>query len=518
MQSSYFYAGVIGLASGIFFRSFFVLSTEALLLVGLMAFMFLSVARISRRGTPSLFSIVGIFLLMVCAGSVRMSLAESESSLLIGGSGQSVVLQGVVAREPDRREKTTHLYIRDDATGELFLAYHDPYSEVAYGDEVQVEGQLTLPESFEGEGGRVFNYPGFLKARGVEVVMFPESVEVLRTGGGNILFRSLYEFKHFFLAVLEELILEPAVGLGEGMLLGVRRALGEDLEDIFRSVGIIHIVVLSGYNIMIVADFIMRILRRFTRPSVELACGILGITLFALLVGLSATVLRASIMAVLVLVARHIGRTYAMARALSVAGVCMLMHNPYLLAFDPGFQLSFLATLGLVLLSEPFESRFTLVPEWMRGHLATTLSTQLFVLPLLIFQMGTVSLIAVIANLLVLPVVPYAMLLTFLTGLVGMVSGVLGTLVGYIAYLILEYIIQIATLLSRVPYAEVTVAPISPVLLALLYGSLFLFVVFISQKGVKKKRNIRHVSVTPKPVVNDYEGWVIEEKKENQKE
>ena len=131
----------------------------------------------------------------------------------------------------------------------------------------------------------------------------------------------------------------------------MKRALGKDLEEVFRTVGIIHIVVLSGYNIMIVADAIMRVLALFFFPRTRLIIGVGTIALFAILVGLSATVVRASMMAALVLIARGTGRQYAVLRALAFAGTVMLLINPYLLVYDPVFQLSFLATLGLILLS-----------------------------------------------------------------------------------------------------------------------------------------------------------------------
>ncbi len=310
---------------------------------------------------------------------------------------------------------------------------------------------------------------------------------------------TLFLGKEHFLEALQGAIPEPAAGLGAGMLLGVKRALGAHLDTVFRETGIIHIVVLSGYNIMIVVAVLMYLLTFFFLPRIRMVFGVAGIVIFALLVGPSATVIRASTMAVLVLIAQGTGRTYAVLRALVLAGVAMLVMNPYLLVHDPGFQLSFLATLGLILFVSPIESKLLSVPArfGMRTLASATLATQITVLPLLLFHTGMVSLIAVVTNMLVLPMVPYAMLLTFFTGIASMLSQTLGIGIGFITYLSLEYVITIAEWCARVPFATVSI-PVFP-----FWGMVVAYtgIGFLYMHAVHKEKNTE----------NEYDGWVIEE-------
>ncbi|MCB9810775.1 ComEC/Rec2 family competence protein, partial [Candidatus Nomurabacteria bacterium] len=249
-------------------------------------------------------------------------------------------------------------------------------------------------------------------------------VEVVDHDKGNLVISKLLNFKSAFMDNLEKVIAEPAVGLGEGLLLGVKQALGDELEEAFRKTGIIHIVVLSGYNIMLVVAFVMLVLGYFLSRRWRTVFGILAIISFALLVGLSATVVRASIMASLLLIAQATGRIYLVLRALLVAGFIMLLFNPLLLVYDVGFQLSFMATLGLILLTPQLERLFTKIPNLAgaRMFLTATIATQIAVLPLLLYQIGQFSVVSVLVNLLVLPMVPVAMLLTFITGMLGFVS------------------------------------------------------------------------------------------------
>ena len=186
----------------------------------------------------------------------------------------------------------------------------------------------------------------------------------------------------------------------------------------------------------------------------------------------TATVLRASIMAALALVARSFSRIYSVLRALFVAGIVMLIYNPFLLVFDVGFQLSFMATLGLILVAPYLESSLSKVPATIgiREFLVATLATQLFVLPILLYQIGEFSLVSVIVNVLVLPMVPVAMLLTFITGMAGLISSSLTVLPAWVSYTALSYNVAMPTWFAALPFAAFTVPAFSFLLVPVMYG------------------------------------------------
>jgi competence protein ComEC len=146
---------------------------------------------------------------------------------------------------------------------------------------------------------------------------------VVSSGGGNFLKRNLLALKHVFVEKIESVIAQPQSSLLGGLLLGSKRALGKDLQEEFRRAGVIHVVVLSGYNVTIVANAIMEFFS-FLPRSFGIFSGIGSIILFALMTGASATTVRASIMAIFALLAGWIGRRYDVSRALVIAGVLML--------------------------------------------------------------------------------------------------------------------------------------------------------------------------------------------------
>jgi len=164
-----------------------------------------------------------------------------------------------------------------------------------------------------------------------------------------------------------------------GLLIGAKKGMPEDLQEDFRRVGIIHLVVLSGYNITIIAENIGRAVRLLPIPYfLSSVLSVLGIILFAILTGASATIVRASIMAILVLFARSTGRIYEVTYALFIAGFFMIVHNPKIVRFDASFQLSFLATLGLIYLPSLLEKHFHwITPRFqLRDFALATIATQ----------------------------------------------------------------------------------------------------------------------------------------------
>jgi competence protein ComEC len=456
----YFYTVVVGFAGGVaaasLFEIDFVYTVWLVLIAGVAG---LIAQKSSESSSSDTLVLVALFLLTSSLGIIRFELAafgeahETYEALI----DSEVVLQGVVAREPDVREKVTHLYVQVD--DELLLVKTDRYAAVSYGDLIRIEGELSKPESFATDLGRTFKYPEYLHARGVSYTVSFADVSVLLPGQGNMFISKILETKQWFMHSIEAVIPEPQVGLAEGLLLGVKQALGDELEAVFRKTGIIHIVVLSGYNVMLVVIFITYVLSYVLPYRTRVPFGILAIVCFAVLVGLSATVVRASIMASLILFARATGRTYAVMRALCFAGVVMILINPYLLVYDVGFQLSFLATLGLIFLAPYIESRLHQVPNWLqaREFLTATVATQIFVMPILLYSIGEFSVVSVVVNVLVLPMVPIAMLLTFITGMTGLVSLNLALLFGFVTTMSLSYILIVAEFFAQIPFASFTV-------------------------------------------------------------
>jgi len=294
----------------------------------------------------------------------------------------------------------------------------------------------------------------------------------------------MFKIKNSFLKKIQKVIPEPQSSLLGGLLLGVKQSLGEKLQEDFRKVGLIHIVVLSGYNVTIIADFMMGLFM-FLPRIFGLFLGAISIILFAIMVGGSTTIVRASIMALLVVLARATGRTSEVSRALFLAGFIMVLHNPQIVVFDPSFQLSFVATLGLIILSPKISEYFKFIPEkwYLRESAVATISTQIFVLPLLLFMMGELSIVAVFVNLLVLMFVPMTMFFGFLSGLFSFIWSGFALPFSYITYFLLSYELKVVELFAGIPFASVKISYFPIWLMFLVYVIFFfLFVIYKQNK------------------------------------
>jgi competence protein ComEC len=506
MSSFHFYLAVLAFAGGIALRTFYPLGLTTALVLAAAAF---AAAAIWWAARHPIFLASSLGLFFLALGLLRMDFAAAQfgSSPLEAEVGRTLTLHGAVARKPDVRETFTHLYVRTEHG--LILVSVSRHTDVRYGDVVSATGRLERPESFETDLGRIFNYPGYLNARGVEYRLAFATVSIEARDRGHPFIAALLNFKHSFTSALALVLPEPQYGLGVGMLLGMRQALGEELETAFRETGIIHIVVLSGYNVMLVVAFVSFLLAAFLPLWPRTIVGLFAIASFALMVGLSATVVRASIMASLFLLAYALGRVYEALRGLFLAGAVMLAVNPHLLAFDIGFQLSFMATLGLILALPHFESRLVRVPAriGLREFGLATLVTQLAVLPLLLYHVGEISVVSVVVNMLVLPLVPLAMFFTFALGLLSMLAPTAAMPLLYPAYASLQYIIVVAEWFASLPFAAVTVPE---------FGFLWVIAMYVALGGAffwwSKRRRIaraNHVARSAPPA--SAAGWVIEE-------
>lgn len=398
---------------------------------------------------------------------------------------------GIVVSEPEDREHTRRFVYRSD-NGEKAFVSTSLYSPVEYGDRVSVEGKVERPGVIEDEeGGRPFDYGKYLAKDDIYHTISFAEVEVLGKGEGHPVKAALLKAKRSFVTHAREILAEPYAGLLLGLVVAGKDALPKDLLEEFRRAGVIHIVVLSGFNITLIAEFLRRMFQKlflvanFVRfPQGPAFAALLGVLIFVLMTGAEATVVRAAIMASVAIMAKLSGRAFSAPRALVFAAFLMLIENPKILVFDPSFQLSFLATLGLIYATPIVGSYLSHVPErfQIRETLAQTLGTQIFVLPLLIYSMGDVSLVSLPANLLILLVVPWAMLTGFLAVLLSYLSTIIAWPLSFATHLLLSYILSVAHFLGSLPFATLAVPDVSAWVIVFLYILLAYLLVFVFKR------------------------------------
>jgi competence protein ComEC len=488
MRHEWIYFVIGGFAGGVLLRSFVLVPiafVAFLFVLGLALLFFLLI-----RGKTKYAIGIPLLCFSIALGILRFEGASVEGNLLLENSvGAQIAFEGVVLDEPDSRETNTKYTVRPEVIvsdmrmeidgGGYILVTADKYPQLSYGDRIEVRGRLDRPKNFEGDTGRIFNYVEWLKKDGIVYTIAYPDITKTSEGGGNPIKRTLFAVKKTFLGNIEKMISEPQSALLGGLVVGAKQSLGAELLDAFRAVGVIHIVVLSGYNMTIVASFVGKLFA-FLGKRAGIYIGIGMIALFTIMTGGAATAVRAALMASLVLVSQLLNRPYVMFRALLVAGFFMVLWNPRSLAFDPSFQLSFLATLSLILLAPKVEKYLLFITDrWQLREVATaTLSTQIFVLPFLLWMTGEFSLVSLPANILILATIPATMFVGFLAGLVGFVSSALAFPFVVIANGLLSYQLWVVNTLASFPFASVILPAFPFWVVGIIYGSAGLAVLY----------------------------------------
>ncbi len=502
MGSKVLYTVLVGFLCGVAIDAFFGAPLFVAVIFFLICTLICALVLFFFRSSQ-IFILISVCLLSVSVGIVRHAYAVTSFSndSLENFVGEKIEVSGLVVGEPDIRESSTRLIFFPQKSSNItdfkknILVTVPNGEEFSYGDEVLVSGTLDLPANFETDTGREFDYVSYLAKDGIGYQMYRPKITIISHGNGNFIKRALLYAKKSFTENLQRAIPEPHSSLSAGILLGAKHSLGKELNDAFRQTGLIHVVVLSGYNVTIVAEFIVKVFS-FLPKFAGVAGGVLGIIAFALITGSGATVVRASVMACIALIGRSTGREYDILRALFLAACVMVFHNPLILLSDPSFQLSCMATFALVACSPFFERHLWFLPEKfaIRATTASTLATQVFLLPMLIYMTGMVSIVSLVTNLLVLLVVPIAMGTSFVAGLLGFLSGFFGIVFGYVAYLFLHYMLFVVKVFASLPFAYINLPQVSPWLVFSFY---FIFAVMYVRLKMRIQPDIIIPNVSP---------------------
>jgi competence protein ComEC len=463
---------------GIFIGSVFELSFFIVYLI-LLAAVFFIVLKIKNQ----YFLILGILILCLFLGIIRfnLSLPANENTKIHYFNDQQIEFVGVVAKEPDTREDRVKYEIKVEnilldnvsttVTGKV-LVTNFLFPEYNYGDKLKLNCSLKTVEPIED-----FAYDKYLARYNIYSLCYYPHIELLEAEQGSLILGSILKVKNHFVSRTNKILPEPQASFLAGLLIGAKKSIPGDLLEVFNITGTTHIIAVSGYNVTIIATFLMLLALNLSISRKKAFWLIIVLLIiFDIITGLQASIIRASIMGALVLLAAYLGRLSQMKNALVLTAVIMLLINPKILVFDLGFQLSFLATLGLIYFNpvlmgilkiKKLKNKFLKIV--LGDYLITTLSAIILTTPLILYNFGKISLIAPFANILVLPVIPIAMLLGFIAGILSLILLSAGWVAGWSVWLVLTYIIWILEKLAMINWAYFEIPKISLGLMVVSY-------------------------------------------------
>lgn len=401
------------------------------------------------------------------------------------------LVTGTLVEPPDYRDTYTNLRLRVEQvdTGEhafkvsgLLLARVHANQTYHYGDIIRLRGRLQTPPEDED-----FSYRDFLAREGIRSYVPNADATFLPGNQGNPFAAFIYRIKEKSLDNVYRLFLDPEASLLAGILLGVDSDLSFPLQQAFKNTGTAHIIAISGFNIAIIAGIFIKLFSRILGPRRGAVVAVLGIGLYTFLVGANASVVRAALMGTLSLFAVQVGRRQQGLNTLAFVGALMAVFNPLVL-WDVGFQLSFFATLGLVLYGEVFlqvaEKFFAhffpvtntgKISQFFADFVLLTFAAQLTTLPIVAYQFKQVSLVSFAANPFILPAQPAVMILGGQAVLASFLLFPLGQAIAWAAWPLTAYTIRMVEFFNGIPHGVIYLGGFSFGFVVLYYAVLFTF-------------------------------------------
>lgn len=406
--------------------------------------------KMTALGFCILFLVFGIFYF-------QKSFSKQYALQIYNDTKEEIILKGIVVGDLGNKKNTKKIIFEvRDVSKEKILIYLPTKLNYQYGDELKIKTKLTTP--FESDD---FSYKNYLNRYNIHSIAYYPKIKLLAKNKGNFIQQNLFFIKNKFKEKIMAILPAPESSFLAGLLIGTQEDIPSQLMNSFNITGTTHLIALSGYNITIIGILLMNLfyILYFSKSS-SFWLTIIMIIFFVILTGAEASVVRAAIMGILILLSKKIGRLKNITNAVVFTACLMLLFNPKILRYDIGFQLSFLATLGIIYVSPIlFKKGFYKIPNDLefRESFLMTVSAQIMTFPIIIYNFGRLSLIAPIVNVLILPVVPLSMLYGFIATLLGFFELILAKIAGFFAWIFLAYEIKTIKLFSEIPFASIKI-------------------------------------------------------------
>ncbi len=348
----------------------------------------------------------------------------------------------------------------------LVLVWVAKDADYDYGDLIQAEGKLITPFE-DGE----FSYKDYLARQGIfSLILYPR-VTLIQKNTGNPILTAIYSLRERAHQTLRQLFPMPEASVFTGILLGIQSDIPDYLYQAYQAIGTSHVLVISGFNIAVIAALFSRLFRRIFPYGWDALASLIVIGFYTILVGAQPPVVRAAIMGVMALPAYLLGRRLIGLNSLAFTAALMVFFSPFLLQ-DVSFQLSFLATLGIMVFADPlkdvffkFIQRFLRINNadgwmgWGIDYFIVTLAAQFAIFPVILYNFNYLSVISLPANFLILPVQPAMMVMGGMALLAGVCFLPAGQLIAKLAWPLAFYSDQMAFWLGSLSFASMRTSP-----------------------------------------------------------
>lgn len=387
-------------------------------------------------------------------------LPEKNSFLLQQTNFKQVELTGKVITSPTQKDDKQQFVLEvynvnnKQIKKEKTLVYLSNIYNVKYGDIICGVGKLTIPQKpiFPYN----FDYNLFLQRENIYTIFYQQNFEFADQKANKIKYLSM-KIRDNIENKIDKYFKEPYSSIIKSIITGNKNVLDKNIKENFTNTGLIHILVISGLHIgfcMAIFMFVYRLLG--LKLNYVYILTIITLFFYVLLTGATSPTLRAFIMASCILITLMINREPLIYNGLALSALIILILNPQTL-FTASFQLSFLATIGIIYLYPKFSNCFGRIKniyiKYIWNIICVTLSAQIALIPLLVFYFGKFSIISFILNLVIVPIIPFIIGLSFIFYFFSLICSYLATSCAFILLCLLKFILYIINYSSGLSFS-----------------------------------------------------------------
>lgn len=465
-------------------------------------FIFLSLFILSLFGDSQLVYFYSI-LLGLTIGTNRINIytaSQTINNIQSTVNNNKTTLSGIISKIPDKRNNKQKIILTEILHNQTtyqgnIIVITDSFPNYQIGDKVEIIGKISSPENFD----ESFNYPGYLSINQIYAQSFYPQIKII--GHQTTLKSILFDIRQQFIDQTKKQIPPNLSGLLTGLLVSDKNNLTSAAYKKFQNVGLTHIIVVSGYNLTIFAIIFNKLLKGKVYPIFNFCLTASFMLLFVILTGAEASIVRAFIMTIIMLIAPLISRKNNPTLAITFTATIMIYLNPLILWYDAGFHLSFLATAGLFFFSSPLEKIFHRlpIPEIIKSPLIETSAAQITTTPYIISSFHQLAIFTPLTNILVLPIIPYVMLVGFSSIIATFLLPNFITLpFTSITSLCLKYIFWVSDFFSSWKYSSISIT-LEQKYLLIYYIIITIFIICYQKtndSAIKKIQNCNHSTHT----------------------
>ena len=424
---------------------------------------------------------VCFIILIITVSSLHYELRTTHSSSRhishFLNSPKAITMEGQIVSLPELQEERTNFVLKvtgintpdawREVEGKVRVTLGEWTDQLSYGDIIRFRGRLREPPGLRNPGG--FDYRAYLNRKSIYGLVFLQKADIIqiveRKGGHPFLSHVIWPMKRSMTRTLERNLTGPPAALLKGVLLGERRNVPRSIEEIFRDSGVIHVLAVSGLHVGLVVFIFFNLFRALRLPfNWAVMFTLCVILLYVFLAGSRPPVVRAALMAAVILIGFTLERNVDLLNTISFAGLVVLIISPQSL-FDPGFQLSFAAVLSIVYFYPRlkewiplfFQRQHTWWRRWLFGGGLVSLSVQLGIAPIVAYYFYRIPVQSLLTNVIVVPWVGLVLSLGFAASVFGEFCSQIGLLFNACNWLALTGLLKTVTFFASLPISTINI-------------------------------------------------------------